>query len=69
MRGANVGRSVSCCPFETANFEIKDGRRVNLTNSGFGTVFGVVDGTIHPVCDYAALRHSDLGMDAVQVSN
>jgi hypothetical protein len=41
------------CPFDITNFEVKDGRKANITNSGFGTVFGVVDGTSHPVCDYA----------------
>jgi hypothetical protein len=41
------------CPFETTNFQVKDGRKANITNSGFGTVFGVVDGKSLPVCDYA----------------
>ena len=41
------------CPFEITNFQVKDGRNANITNSGFGTVFGVVDGKSLPVCDYA----------------
>ena len=27
------------CPFDITNFEVKDGRKANITNSGFGTVF------------------------------
>ena len=41
------------CPFDITNLEVKDGRKVGVTNSGFGTVFGVVDGQPKPVCDYA----------------
>jgi hypothetical protein len=41
------------CPFDITNFGVKDGRKVEVTNSGFGTVFGVVDGNPKPVCDYA----------------
>ena len=41
------------CPFDITNFDVKDGRKANITNSGFGTVFAVVDGTGHPVCDDA----------------
>jgi hypothetical protein len=33
--------------------EVKGGRNVGVTNSGFGTVFGVVDGEPEPDCDYA----------------
>ncbi|XBS69017.1 hypothetical protein ABK905_21305 [Acerihabitans sp. KWT182] len=28
------------CPFDITSFEVKDGRKVDITNSGFGTVFG-----------------------------
>jgi cytochrome P450 len=49
------------CPFEITNFEVKDGRKANITNSGFGTVFGVVDGTAHPVCDYAGFAPFGFG--------
>jgi cytochrome P450 len=41
------------CPFDITTFDVKDGRKVGLTNSSFGTVFGVVDGQPKPVCDYA----------------
>lgn len=41
------------CPFDISTLEVKDGRKVGVTNSGFGTVFGVVDGQPKPVCDYA----------------
>jgi cytochrome P450 len=40
-------------PFDTAPFTVKDGRQAVLQSSGFGTVFGVVDGEPLPVCDYA----------------
>ena len=49
------------CPFDITNFEVKDGRKANITNSGFGTVFGVVDGTSHPVCDYAGFAPFGFG--------
>ena len=49
------------CPFEITNFEVKDGRKASITNSGFGTVFGVVDGTSHPVCDYAGFAPFGFG--------
>jgi cytochrome P450 len=49
------------CPFDITNFEVKDGRKANLTNSGFGTVFGVVDGKSHPVCDYAGFAPFGFG--------
>jgi hypothetical protein len=41
------------CPFDITTLDVKDGRKVGVTNSGFGTVFGVVDGKPKPVCDYA----------------
>jgi hypothetical protein len=49
------------CPFDITNFEVKDGRKVDVTNSGFGTVFAVVDGTSHPVCDYAGFAPFGFG--------
>jgi hypothetical protein len=49
------------CPFETTNFDVKDGRKANITNSGFGTVFGVVDGKSLPVCDYAGFAPFGFG--------
>ena len=41
------------CPFTAESFPVQDGRRAELTNSGYGAVYGVVDGTAHPVCDTA----------------
>ena len=41
------------CPFDITTLEVKDGRKVGVTNSGFGTVFGIVDDRPKPVCDYA----------------
>jgi cytochrome P450 len=32
---------------------VSDGRKAEITNSAFGTVFGVVDGKPLPVCEYA----------------
>jgi cytochrome P450 len=49
------------CPFEITNFEVKDGRNANITNSGFGTVFGVVNGKSLPVCDYAGFAPFGFG--------
>ena len=40
-------------PFEQTAFEVKDGRNAAINNSGFGTVYGVVDGEPLPVYDYA----------------
>lgn len=41
------------CPFNPEHFSVKDGRNVELTNSAYGAVYGVVDGEPYPVCDYA----------------
>jgi cytochrome P450 len=41
------------CPFEKSSFPLSDGRKAEITNSAFGTVYGVVDGKPLPVCDYA----------------
>jgi cytochrome P450 len=41
------------CPFAPAPFAVTDGRRAEVTNSVFGAVYGVIDGTPHPVCDTA----------------
>ena len=49
------------CPFDITNFEVKDGRKVNVINSGFGTVFGVADGKSLPVCDYAGFAPFGFG--------
>jgi cytochrome P450 len=47
------GVGLARCPFPSAPFAVSDGRRAELTNSGFGAVYGVVDGTAYPVCDTA----------------
>jgi hypothetical protein len=49
------------CPFDMTSFEVKDGRKVRLSNNGFGTVFGVVDGKPEPVCDYAGFAPFGFG--------
>jgi hypothetical protein len=49
------------CPFDITTFEVRDGRKAGLSNSGFGTVFGVVDGKPHPVCDYAGFAPFGFG--------
>lgn len=49
------------CPFDITNFEVKDGRKANITNSGFGTVFAVVDSKARPVCDHAGFAPFGFG--------
>ena len=49
------------CPFDTTAFDVKDGRKAAMHNSGFGTVFGVVDGKPLPVCDYAGFAPFGFG--------
>jgi cytochrome P450 len=49
------------CPFDLTTFEVGDGRKAGLSNSGFGTVFGVVDGKPLPVCDYAGFAPFGFG--------
>ena len=41
------------CPFDRKTFDVEDGRNAVLHNSGFGTVYSIVDGNPLPVCDYA----------------
>lgn len=41
------------CPFHQTSMEVKDGRKTELTNSAFGTVYGITDDKSYPVCDYA----------------
>jgi hypothetical protein len=41
------------CPFSKQSFPVKDGRKAELTNSGFGAVYPEIDGKPHPVCDDA----------------
>lgn len=49
------------CPFDITNFAVKDGRRANLTNNGFGTVFANVGSKNLPVCDYAGFAPFGFG--------
>jgi cytochrome P450 len=49
------------CPFDPTSFEVADGRKASIRNSGFGTVFGVVDGKTLPVCDYAGFAPFGFG--------
>ena len=49
------------CPFESTAFEVKDGRKAAIHNSGFGTTFGVVDGKPLPVCDHAGFAPFGFG--------
>jgi hypothetical protein len=53
-------------PLRRATSSRYDGRlgqesAANMTNSGFGTVFGVVDGKSMPVCDYAGFAPFGFG--------
>jgi cytochrome P450 len=41
------------CPFHQQSLKVKDGRNAALTNSAFGTVYGVINDQPNPVCDYA----------------
>lgn len=49
------------CPFDSTTFDVKDGRKAVLHNSGFGTVYGIVDGQPLPVCDYAGFAPFGFG--------
>jgi hypothetical protein len=49
------------CPFDRKSFEVKDGRKAVLHNSGFGTVYGIVDDAPLPVCDYAGFAPFGFG--------
>ena len=49
------------CPFDQTSFEVKDGRKAALRNSGFGTVFAVADDRPLPVCDYAGFAPFGFG--------
>jgi hypothetical protein len=49
------------CPFDPASLKVSDGRKAEITNSAFGTVFGVVDGKPLPVCDYAGFAPFGFG--------
>ena len=49
------------CPFDITSFKVADGRKGDITNSGFGTVFGVVDGKPLPITDYAGFAPFGFG--------
>ena len=49
------------CPFDITVLPVSDGRKTNITNSGFGTVFAIVDGKPLPVCDYAGFAPFGFG--------
>jgi hypothetical protein len=49
------------CPFDITSFAVADGRKASIRNSGFGTVFGVVDDRPLPVCDYAGFAPFGFG--------
>ena len=49
------------CPFDITTMKVADGRNAGLTNSAFGTVFGVADGKPMPVCDYAGFAPFGFG--------
>jgi hypothetical protein len=49
------------CPFDRTAFEVKDGRKAVMHNSGFGTVYGIVDDKPLPVCDYAGFAPFGFG--------
>jgi cytochrome P450 len=51
QRSASAG--LARCPFPQESLAIKDGRSVEVTNSAFGAVYGVVDGKPYPICDTA----------------
>jgi cytochrome P450 len=41
------------CPFSHESLPVQDGRKAEMTNSGYGAVYTVVDGTAYPVVDAA----------------
>jgi hypothetical protein len=49
------------CPFDRSEFDVKDGRNAVMRNSGFGTVYPIVDGMPLPVCDYAGFAPFGFG--------
>jgi hypothetical protein len=52
---------LSKCPFDMTSFVVADGRKASIRNSGFGTVFGVVEGKPLSVCDYAGFAPFGFG--------
>ena len=48
-----VEHGAGICPFHSVARPVKDGRNVELTNSGYGAVFAEVDEQPYPICDTA----------------
>jgi cytochrome P450 len=51
----------SRCPFDRTAFKVSDGRNAAIHNSGFGTVYPIVDEKPLPVCDYAGFAPFGFG--------
>ena len=49
------------CPFSKEAFPVKDGRKVEITNSVFGAAYSEVDGKPHPVVDTAGYASFGFG--------
>jgi cytochrome P450 len=49
------------CPFGRTAWDVKDGRKAGMHNSGFGTVYGIVDNKPLPVCDSAGFAPFGFG--------
>ena len=49
------------CPFDRTAFEVTDGRKAVMHNSGYGTVYGIVDDKPLPVCDTAGFAPFGFG--------
>ena len=49
------------CPFDRTKFDVTDGRKATMHNSGFGTVYGIVNDKPLPVCDYAGFAPFGFG--------
>ena len=49
------------CPFHKGSLAVKDGRNVELTNSGYGAVYAVVDGSPQPIADTAGFAPFGFG--------
>jgi hypothetical protein len=62
----NANRSVLPVPLRHYHIQCRRRAKAGLTNSGFGTVFGVADGKPLPVCDYAGLRRSASAIGAAR---
>lgn len=52
---------LQACPFPQVGLAMADGRHLVMTNSGFGTVYGVLDGQAMPVVDHAGFAPFGFG--------